>query len=503
MSAVMVLLIVLPLLTMLVCTVAPHGVAAAATAVTGIIALVLAAILVPASLNHTLTALRYLRADALSVVFLLGTCFVYAVVGVYSIGYLGDEARAVRSDTAEEQALFARYSTQFYLGVNAFAWSMICAPLVNGLALLWIAVEITTVVSALLVALDNTEGATEAAWKYVLIASSGLGIALLATIFMYYSGAQVLGQSYDLAFDPLITAGNQLSQTPVRLAFVLAVVGFGTKVGLFPVHTWLPDAHAEAPTPVSALLSGSLLAVSFYAILRYYQITVAALGPRFPQIVLLVFGVLSLLLAALYLLEQRDIKRLLAYSSVEHMGIIAIGVSFGASIAFSGVLLHVLAHAAAKANAFMGAGVLVRKFGTKELARMAQGIGLLPWSGPMFLVAVFALSAMPPFALFRSEFQIVAGGFTHGRNVATAALVILVNLAFLGLTWATTRILFRPEPEAPSADGSTLSAGEPSRWMVAPVAVGVLVLVVLGVAPPSDLVDLLHHGAAELMVGTR
>lgn len=122
---------------------------------------------------------------------------------------------------------------------------MICAPLVNGLALLWIAVEITTVVSALLVALDNTEGATEAAWKYVLIASSGLGIALLATIFMYYSGAQVLGQSYDLAFDPLITAGNQLSQTPVRLAFVLAVVGFGTKVGLFPVHTWLPDAHAE------------------------------------------------------------------------------------------------------------------------------------------------------------------------------------------------------------------------------------------------------------------
>lgn len=503
MSVVMVLLIVLPLLTMLVCAVAPHGVCAAATAVTGIIALVLAAILVPASLDHTLTALRYLRADALSVVFLLGTCFLYAVVGVYSIGYLGDEARAVRSDTAEEQALFARYSTQFYLGLNAFAWSLICAPLVNGLALLWIAVEITTVVSALLVALDNTEGATEAAWKYVLIASSGLGIALLATIFMYYSGAQVLGQSYDLAFDPLVAAGNQLPHTPVRLAFALAVVGFGTKVGLFPVHTWLPDAHAEAPTPVSALLSGSLLAVSFYAILRYYQITVATLGPRFPQIVLLVFGVLSLLLAALYLLEQRDIKRLLAYSSVEHMGIIAIGVSFGASIAFSGVLLHVLAHAAAKANAFMGAGVLVRKFGTKELARMAQGIGLLPWSGPMFLVAVFALSAMPPFALFRSEFQIVSGGFTHGRNVATAALVILVNLAFLGLTWTTTRILFRSEPEAPKADGPALSPGEPSRWMVTPVAAGVLVLLVLGVAPPSDLVDLFHRGATELMVGTR
>jgi hydrogenase-4 component F len=339
----MVLLILLPLVTMLVCARAPHRVAAAVTVLTGATAFVLAVALVPAGVDHTITAVRYLRADALSVIFLLGTCFLYAVVAIYAVGYMADEERAVRSGTAERQEIFARYSRRFYLGLNAFAWSMICAPLVNDLALLWIAVEITTVISALLVALDNTQGATEAAWKYVLIASSGLGIALLATIFMYYAGAQVLGQSYSLALDPLIHSSAQFPHTPVRLAFMLAVVGFGTKVGLVPVHTWLPDAHAEAPTPVSALLSGSLLAVSFYAILRYYQISVGALGPRFPQTVLLIFGVLSLLLAALYLLEQRDIKRLLAYSSVEHMGILAIGVSFGAPIALSGVLLHVLA----------------------------------------------------------------------------------------------------------------------------------------------------------------
>ena len=142
-------------------------------------------------------------------------------------------------------------------------------------------------------------------------------------------------------------------------------------MGLFPVHTWLPDAHSEAPTPVSALLSGSLLAVSFYAILRFYQVAAAALGPRFPRDVLLVFGVASLLLAALYLFGQRDIKRMLAYSSVEHMGILAIGVSFGAPLALAGVLLHVLAHAAAKGNAFMGAGVLVHKFGTNGSPRSA------------------------------------------------------------------------------------------------------------------------------------
>jgi hydrogenase-4 component F len=503
MAMLMVLLVVLPAATMGVCAVASHRIAAAVTMLTGVTSLVLAVALVPASLDHIIIALRYLRADALSVVFLLGTCFLYATVGIYAIGYLADEERAVRSDTAEEQALFARHSRYFYLGLNAFAWSMICAPLVNGLALLWIAVEITTVVSALLVALDNTEGATEAAWKYVLIASSGLGIALLATIFMYYAGAQVLGDSYDLAIDPLIGAAARLPDTPVRLAFVLGVVGFGTKVGFFPVHTWLPDAHAQAPTPVSALLSGSLLAVSFYAILRYYQISVGALGPRFPQTVLLVFGLLSLLLAALYLLEQRDIKRLLAYSSVEHMGIIAIGVSFGAPIALSGVLLHVLAHAAAKANAFMGAGVLVRKFGTKELARMAEGIRVLPWSGPLFLIAVLALSAMPPFGLFRSEFQIVSGGFAHARDAAVAALVVLVNLAFLGLTLATTRILFRPKVDELTDTAVTNTRGEPSRWMVTPVVAGVLVLLLLGLAPPSELVNLLNHGASELMVGTR
>ncbi|MBS4726855.1 NADH dehydrogenase FAD-containing subunit [Mycobacterium sp. SM1] len=503
MPMLLVLLVFLPLVAMIVCAGAPHRVAAATTALTGVLAFVLAVALVPAGAGRTITAVRFLRADALSVIFVLGTCFLYAVVAIYGVGYLADEERAARCDMPESQAIFARYSRRFYLGLNAFAWAMICAPLVNDLALLWIAIEITTVVSALLVALDNTDGAIEAAWKYVLIASSGLGIALLATIFMYYAGAQVLGQSYHLALDPLLAVSGQLPHTPVRLAFVLTVVGFGTKVGLFPVHTWLPDAHAEAPTPVSALLSGSLLAVSFYAILRYYQIGVGALGPRFPQAVLLIFGVLSLLVAGLYLLEQGDIKRLFAYSSVEHMGILAIGVSFGAPIALAGVLLHVLAHAVAKANAFMGAGVLVRKFGTKQLGRMAAGIELLPWSGPLLLTGVFALSAMPPFGLFRSEFQIVSGGFANGRNAAAVALVGLVTLAFLGLTLATTRVLFRPRTELLDAGAPKLSRGEPSHWMVSPVVAGVLVLLLLGVAPPSELVDLLSRGASELAAGAR
>ena len=287
---------------------------------------------------------------------------------------------------------------------------MLAAPMMGSLALLWIAVEVTTIVSALLVAIEVHRGAAEAAWKYVLIASAGLGLALLATVFAYFAGAQVLGEHYNLAIAPLIAAGAHLPHTPVRLAFMLAVLGYGTKVGLFPVHTWLPDAHSEAPTPVSALLSGSLLAISFYAILRFYQVASANLGSGFPRDTLLAFGVASLLLAALYVFGQRDIKRLLAYSSVEHMGILAIGVSFGAPVALAGVMLHVLAHAAAKGNAFMGAGVFTVKFGTKQISALRGGLDVLPWSGPLFLLAVFALSAMPPSGIFRSEFQIVYGG---------------------------------------------------------------------------------------------
>ena len=348
----------------------------------------------------------------------------------------------------------AGYTRRFSLGLNLFAWSMLAAPLMSNLALLWVAVEVTTVISALLVAIEGTDGAAEAAWKYILIASAGLSIALLGTIFMYYAGAQVLGPHYSMAFAPLLQSARHLAVTPVRMAFVLAVLGFGTKVGLFPVHTWLPDAHSEAPTPVSALLSGSLLAVSFYAILRYYQVAVVALGPRFPRDVLLVFGVASLLLAALYVLDQRDYKRLLAYSSVEHMGILAIGVSFGAPIALAGVLLHVLAHAAAKGNAFMGSGVLLRKFGSKEIGSVHGGLDLLPWSGPLFLAAILALCAMPPFGIFRSEFEIVTGGLATSHNAPTVILVILVTVAFLGLTLAANRMLLsRPGRRAGRATG--------------------------------------------------
>jgi hydrogenase-4 component F len=335
---------------------------------------------------------------------------------------------------------------------------------------------------------------------------------------------------YDLAIQPLVSAGSRLPKTPVELCFLLAVLGYGTKVGLVPVHTWLPDAHSEAPTPVSALLSGALLATCFYAILRFYQVAAATLGPGLPRDAMLAFGIASLLLASLYVFGQRDVKRLLAYSSVEHMGILAIGVSFGAPVALAGVLLHVMAHAAAKGSAFMGAGVFTVKYGTKQMAVMRDGMRLLPWSGPLFLLAIFALSAFPPSGIFRSEFEIVAGGLGSGDYAAAAGLVVLVTVAFSGLATSATSMLLRPAPagiaasgghavpaggpaEAGSAhpDGAAavalltrgpeariLAPGEPSAWMVVPVLAGLAVLVLLGVHPPSELTTLISQAAAQL-----
>lgn len=500
MTAVIVALLAVPVAAAACALWLPAQTAGAVTAVAGIVSFALVIALIPAASLRDLRWLSLVRIDALSVVFLLATGFGYACVAVYSIGYLRTAGPHGTGNRA--------YPRRFWTGLNLFAWSMLAAPMMSNLALLWIAIEVTTIVSALLVALEGTEGSAEAAWKYVLLASAGLAIALLATIFAYYAGAQVLGQSYSLAFGPLLRVAGQLPHTAVRMAFVLAVLGFGTKVGLFPVHTWLPDAHSEAPTPVSALLSGSLLAVSFYAILRYYQIAVAALGPRFPRDVLLVFGVASLLLAALYVLDQQDYKRLLAYSSVEHMGILAIGVSFGVPVALAGVLLHVLAHAAAKGNAFMGAGVLVRKFGSKRIRAVTGGLDLLPWSGPLFLAAILALSALPPFGIFRSEFEIVTGGLAASDNVAAAILVVLVTVAFLGLSLAASRMLLTPRRQrAPApggpADGADKATGgpargEPSAWMVVPVVAGLAALLVLGLHPPGELTGLLARAVAVL-----
>ncbi len=478
-------LLAVPLAPVLIALLGPPQAAERATVLAGVAGLGLA--LSAAAEVHqgdSLTALGgWLRLDSLGAVFLLATGLLYATAAVYSVGYL-------RAD--ERRRDYAPFARRYFAYLNLFAWTMLLVPQASDFGMLWIAVELTTIVSALLVALDRTDAALEAAWKYVLIASAGLGIALIGVIVLYAAGTVALGHAYLPRYGSYLGAAGALTPAPVKVAFLLAAIGFGTKAGLAPLHTWLPDAHSEAPTPVSAMLSGALLVSAFYAILRFYQVAVAVDGSAFPRRVLLVFGTVSLVVAALYVLSQRSYKRLLAYSSVEHMGVIALGIGFGVRIAAVGALLHVINHAAAKALGFFGAGSILRRFDTKEIGAVEGAADALPWSGPMFLAAALALSGLPLSGIFRSEFQIVMGGFSRPAYVSVALLILLVNLAFFGVVWHLGRMVL-----APAAPGAP--AGETSFWMVAAMVICLVVVVGLGLHLPSSLAQLLHNASTQLL----
>lgn len=478
-------LLILPAASAIVCLFAPRWLSRSLTLSSAGTSFALALWLVGRS-GRVVTALGgWLRADALSVVFLVTVAFLYAGTAVFSIGY-GTGSRPSAPRGSRQERLYAS-------GLNAFCWSMLVAPLMANMALLWVGVEVTTVISALLVAVDGTGPAREAAWKYLLIASMGLSIALLATIVLYSAADQALGSGFAFTYDTLVRSAPMLPRTLVRLAFVLAVVGYGTKMGLVPMHTWLPDAHSEAPSSVSALLSGALLAVAFYGVLRFFEIALGSLGGGFPRNVMLGFGFASLVLSALFLARQRDLKRLLAYSSVEHMGIVSVGMSFAAPLAIAGVLLHVLAHAAGKGTAFFGAGSILAKLGQKDIARLGGIVRILPLSGPLLVGAILGLCAMPPGGLFRSELMIVAGGLSDPSDVVVAIMLTLVTIASFGLTYLSGRALL-----GTALRSNLAMRGEASPWIVASMVFGIAGLVLLGLHPPSSLVGLLQNAAHEL-----
>ncbi len=484
MSWALIAMCVVPLIAAAVSLFDRWRLARAATALAGLITLGLT-IALAIAVEHGRTvqiAHGWVRLDSLGAVFLLATGLLYAVAGVYSVGYLHAD---------EQTGDFARFARRYFALLNLFAWSMLLVPLAADFGTLWVTVELTTVISALLVATDRTDAALEASWKYVLIASSGLGIALLSIIVLYATGTHALGDVYLPRFARLIAHAHGFSIDAVRLAFVLAVVGFGTKVGFVPMHTWLPDAHSEAPAPVSAMLSGSLLAGAFYAILRFFQVAVAAGERSFAEHVLIVFGALSLVVASLFVLRQSNYKRLLAYSSIEHMGVIALGIGFGAPLAVAGALLHVITHASAKGLAFFGAGSLLRGYDTKEIAEVTGAGTTMPWTGPMFLAAALALCGLPLSGVFRSEFQIVCGGFAEPQYVGVTLLIVFVNLAFFGILWHAGRMVLTPA-------AGTVARGEVSAWLVAGMLGCLLVVVALGVHLPGDLTALLANAGHRL-----
>ncbi len=370
---------------------------------------------------------------------------------------------------------------------------MAVAVLVANLGVLWVAIEATTIVTAFLVGHRRTRASVEAAWKYVVICSAGIALAFLGTILIYYAARQAgISEASALDWPVLVARAHELDPAVTRMGIALVILGFGAKAGLVPLHAWLPDAHSQAPAPVSALMSGVLLAVSFTAILRYKVIADVALGPGFARTLLVGAAVLTLALAAALLLGQRDYKRMLAYSSMEHMSLIALGAAAGSRLATSAVLLHIAGHGLAKSVAFCSSGHILHLRHTTRIGRVRGLLGQAPVLAAAFGLAVLALLGFPPFSLFASELAIARAGFTGpaGLGWATAAALVLVLAAFAAMTVRTAHMLLGP---APGRDGGT-TAAVPVRFGAAvwvPLAVGLLACAALGVSdvPLSSLLS--------------
>jgi hydrogenase-4 component F len=428
------------------------------------------------------------RADALAAFMLIVIGAVGLLATAATPAWLHGEVAADRAST--------RTAMRHSVLAQVFLAAMASAVLAANLGVVWVAIEATTIVTAFLVGQRRTKAAVEAAWKYVVICSTGIALALLGILLLNDAAAHTPTPA-GLDWLRLVAAAPHLDPGVTRIAVALLIVGFGTKAGLVPLHAWLPDAHGQAPAPVSALMSGVLLSVAFSVILRVKVVSDAALGTGFARVLLAVLAVASLLLAASLLIQQRDYKRMLAYSSIEHMGLLALGAATGGPLALAAVLLHVLGHGLAKGVLFLSAGQVLQ---TTRSSRIDAVRGLAerwPVLAGCVGFGVLALIGLPPFSLFASEIGIVRAGFAGGLGWVTALALLLVLVIAAALLGHTSRMVLGASTGVPALDGPG-AATAPARADVSgtvPMVVGLAACAVLGVTagPLSTLLTLAAH----------
>lgn len=390
----------------------------------------------------------FIYLDALSAFFIFVISVVAFASALYSIGY-------IRKDI-ERGMISAGKAKIYYLLFNLFCFSMFFVPAVNNLGMLWVAIEMTTLISAFLVGFYNKKESVEAAWKYIIICSVGIIFALLGTILFSYAFS-VSGLSKSLNWSDMVPVAHILDKNILKIAFIFILVGYGTKAGLAPMHTWLPDAHSQAVAPISALLSGVLLKTAIYAILRFGIIVIHGVGFQYFGNLMILFGVISLIISSSFILVQKDLKRLLAYSSIEHIGIISIGFGLGAPLAIGGALLHVFNHAVTKSLMFFGAGNIVSVYKKHNMNAIRGVIKVLPFTGIMMLIGVFALTGFPPFSIFFSEIMIIIAAFTKGAYLFAAILLLFLAVIFGAFIHHFGKMLFGNLPKGMVQMGEPLS----------------------------------------------
>ncbi len=386
---------------------------------------------------------QLLRADALTVWLLLAVGAVALLACAANPAYLAGEQAAGRAGS--------RTVRRYQALVHAFLAAMCAALLAANIGVMWVAIEATTIVTAFLVGHRRTRTSIEAAWKYVVICSAGIALALLGIVLLYYAArAAHVPEAQALDWTTLLAHADRLDPAVTRLAIALVILGFGAKAGLVPLHAWLPDAHSQAPAPVSALMSGVLLAVSFTALLRCKAIADQALGVGFTRALLIGIALLTLAVAVGLLLGQQDYKRMLAYSSMEHMSLIALGAAIGTELALAAALLHIAGHGLAKTVAFCSAGQVLQLHRSTRIDRVRGVLARTPALGAAFGLAVVALLGLPPFSLFASEVALARAGFAAGLGWPTGLALLLVLAAFAALAVRTGQLLLGPAPAGPT-----------------------------------------------------
>ena len=409
-----------------------------------------------------------LRVDALSALLAFGV----SVVGALA-AWLGPGLGSEEDYDADE-------IRRFRIFVNLFTFTMLFAVSTNNVGFMWIAIEATTITSAVLIPLHLSKASVEASWKYILLSSVGIALAFAGTVLAYVDFVAIVGRHDEaLNWPVLVAAAPLLDPEVMRLAFVFVLVGYGTKAGLAPMHTWLPDAHAEAPAPLSAMMSGVLLAVALYAVIRWAAVANATVGAAFTERFFLGLGLLSLGMAAFSLVRQHNYKRLLAYSSIEHTGLVCVGLGLGPLGTFA-AMLHLLNHTLAKSMLFFLSGRVLQRYRTTQIGKVAGLLQTMPATGGLFAAGLLALAGLPPFGIFISEFALLRAGFAAGRFWTMGLVLVLLTVAFVGVIAHLNRMLYGvPSSEVPR--------GEPSRWPLVPLTLCLAALVVLGLAIPPPL----------------
>ncbi|MEK7291261.1 MAG: hydrogenase 4 subunit F, partial [Planctomycetota bacterium] len=376
--------------------------------------------------------------DALSILSTQIVTLVGFAAALYSAGYMEAE---LHEGVFREKKL-----RWYYFLFHMFIFTMLLVCVSNNLGIMWVAIEATTLATTFLVGFYNKKPHQEAAWKYIIICTVGITLALFGVILTYHSAKGVIGEiGYALNWSELITVADKFEPHLIRLAFLFILIGYGTKAGLAPMHTWLPDAHSQAPSPISALFSGVLLNCSLYGIIRFHILTSKCIGPDYSGTLLMIFGLVSVLVSIPFILIQKDYKRLLAFSSIEHIGIIALGFGFGGMYGVYGAGLHAFNHAVVKSLLFFCAGNLFLKYKTSAIENIKGAIKTIPITAVISIIAIFAITGTPPFNIFVSEFMILADGFSSGSVLSivfSSLLVIGIVLIFIGFINNMFKMIF-------------------------------------------------------------